>query len=331
MVPELARQTFSLGKDARDWKVTLAQKDLIDSGPMRENIVPALYRPFDTRYSYYTGRTKGFICMPRSEVMQHMLAGENLALVVPKQHKEEFGAFASASIGTHKTVAAYDINYYFPIYLYPTADRDDLFARHAPTERQPNLTLGIVAALAKAYGKALSPETLFHYIYAVLYAPTYRMKYAEFLKMDFPRIPFTTDTKLFKKLAALGEKLAALHLLKSPDLDPPACRFEGEGNNHVEKNRKIGLRYDADEKRVYINATQHFAPVTEAVWTYQVGGYQVCEKWMKDRRERRLELDDIRTYCRIVTALGRTIELQGQIDAVYPEAEKATITFTPPA
>ncbi|HOG50913.1 MAG TPA: DNA methyltransferase, partial [Lentisphaeria bacterium] len=133
-----------------------------------------------------------------------------------------------------------------------------------------------------------------------------------------------SDAKLFKKLAALGEKLVALHLLKSPDLNPPACRFEGDGNNRVEKT---GLRYADDEERVYINAAQHFAPVPADIWAYQIGAYQVCEKWLKDRRERRLVFDDIIAYCRIVTALGRTLELQQQIDGLYAEVEKETVTM----
>jgi len=328
MEPELARQGYSLGKDARDWKVTLAQKDLLESGPSRDKVVPILYRPFDIRQTYYTGKTRGFICRPRPEVMRHMLAGKNMTLVTPKQHKEEFGAFTTESIGTHKTVAAYDINYYFPLYLYPTADRKDLFAQHEPSERRPNLNQTTVAALSTAYGKEPAPEDIFHYIYAVLFSPAYRTKYAEFLKMDFPRIPFTADAELFDKLAGLGEKLVKLHLLKSPELDPPACRFEGQGDGRVGRDRKAGLRYDAKGQRVYINAEQHFAPVPEAVWTYQVGGYQVCEKWLKDRKERRLELDDIRTYCRIVTALGRTIELQSEIGVLYPEAEQEIVSMT---
>jgi len=339
--PELARRAYDLGKDARDWKVTLAQQDLLDSGPARENIVPVLYRPFDVRYTYYTGRSRGFICMPRPEVMRHMLAGENLALVAPKQHKEEFGALATQYVGTHKTVAAYDINYYFPLYLYPDPEPDRsektrrrigrymammLFEpRTAYGGKKPNLNPAVVAALAAAYGKAPTPEDIFRYVYAVLYAPAYRTKYAEFLRIDFPRIPFTADAELFEKLAALGGRLVALHLLKSPELDPPACRFEGEGDNRVEKGRKAGLRYDAGEERVYINAAQHFAPVPEAVWSYQIGGYQVCEKWLKDRTERRLELDDIRTYCRIVTALRQTIAIQEEIDELYREGERQIV------
>ncbi len=326
--PELARQSYALGKDTRDWKVTLAQKDMIDSGPTRDKVVPILYRPFDVRHTYYTGRSRGFICMPRPEVMRHMLSGENLALIAPKQHKKEFGTLVTETIGTHKTVAVYDINYYFPLYLYPTANREDLFAQQESPERKPNLNPAIVAALTAAHGKEPTPETIFHYIYAVLYSPAYRTKYAEFLKSDFPRIPFTVDAELFRKLASLGERLVGLHLLKSPELDPPTCRFEGEGDNRVESKRKTRLRYDADEERVYINAKQYFGPVPESIWSYQVGGYQVCEKWLKDRRDRRLEHDDIRTYCRIVTALGRTIELQDEIDTLYPAVEEETIDVT---
>jgi len=117
MDPGLAREGYALGEDARDWKVNFAQKDLLDSGPTRDKITPILYRPFDVRHTYYTGRSRGFICMPRPEVMRHMLAGENLALIAPKQHKDEFGAMATQTIGAHKSVAAYDINYYFPLYL----------------------------------------------------------------------------------------------------------------------------------------------------------------------------------------------------------------------
>ena len=174
------------------------------------------------------------------------------------------------------------------------------------------------------------PEDIFYYIYAVLYAPSYREKYAAFLRSDFPRVPFTADADLFARLAGLGERLAELHLLKSPELNPPACRFEGEGDGRVEKGKKAGLRYDPDAERVYINAEQYFGPVPPEVWEYQVGGYQVCEKWLKDRRERRLELDDIRTYCRIVTALKLTIEIQAEIDEMYPAVEAETIEMALP-
>jgi len=325
MEPELAREGFKLGKDVQDWKVPLAQKDLLDSGPNKDMVVPVLYRPFDVRYTYYTGQSCGFICRPRPEVMRHMLAGENVALVTPKQHKDEFGALATESIGAHKAVAAYDINYYFPLYLYPSADKADLFARHDDAERVANLNAAVVSALARAHGRAPSPEEIFHYIYAVLYAPAYRAKYAEFLRIDFPRVPLTADAALFAKLADLGGRLTELHLLRSADLDPPACRFEGQGDGRVGRGRTEGVRYEPATQRVYVNAAQYFAPVAEDVWAYRVGGYQVCEKWLKDRTDRRLALDDVRTYCRIVTALKRTIALQEQIDALYPTAEADTV------
>jgi predicted helicase len=340
---ELARRGYDLGKDTRDWKVTLAQQDLLDSGPSRANIVPILYRPFDIRQTYYTGRTRGFICMPRSEVMQHMLEGDNLAMIVPRQHKDEFGAWATKAIGTHKSVAAYDINYYFPLYLQSTTRPADVshdkknrwvaMMLFEPKDfydaKKPNVNPEIVDSLAQTYSKRPTPENIFHYIYAVLYSPAYRAKYSEFLRMDFPRIPFTADAKRFGKLAGLGEQLVGLHLLRSQELDSPTCRFDGEGDGRIGKDRKTGLRYDAAEKRVSINATQGFAPVPETVWTYRIGGYQTCEKWLKDRKERHLELEDIRTYCRMVTALGRTIELQQRIDALYMEIEDDVVEMTP--
>lgn len=332
MEPELARQGYALGKDARDWKVVLAQKDLHDSGPTRENIVPILYRPFDVRNTYYTGRSRGFICMPRPEVMRHMLAGENFALIAPKR-VEQVGtwqhALVSSVISDHVAVSLKTIDYHFPLYLYASSNEEDLFTVHEPSERRPNLNTAIVSALTATFGQVPMPEDVFHYIYAILYAPAYRTKYTEFLRMDFPRIPFTADTMLFAKLSTLGKRLVALHLLKSAELDPPVCRFEGKGEGQIGKDRKKGLRYEAAQKRVYINAMQHFEPVPEAVWTYKVGGYQVCEKWLKDRKSRRIELDDIRTYCRIVTAIARTIELQQQIDALYSEVERNTIVLKP--
>jgi len=143
----------------------------------------------------------------------------------------------------------------------------------------------------------------------------------------FPRIPFTSDGALFLETAQLGERLTGLHLLKSDELNPPACRFEGEGDGRVGKGKKEGLRYDPADHRIFINAAQHFAPVPESVWTYRIGGYQVCEKWLKDRRGRRLELDDIRTYCRIVTALKLTIDIQAEINALYPKIEKGVLSL----
>ena len=316
MDPELARQTYELGKDSRDWKVKMAQNDLLDPGLAREKVVPILYRPFDIRYTYYTGRSRGFICRPRPKVMHHMLAGENLALMMPKQHKDEFGALSTKVISAHKSVAAYDINYHFPLYLYLTV-----------TDRRSNLSRELVEGLAEAHDRVPSPEEIFHYIYAILHSPAYREKYAEFLRTDFPRVPFTADRELFANLATLGARLADLHLLTSPELDPPTCRFEGEGDMVVARTKAKGFRYDPEMQRMYTNKTQYFGPISAKVDEYRIGGYQVCDKWLKDRKDRRLELDDIRTYCRMVTAIGITLVIQEQIDALYLDAERNIVTI----
>jgi predicted helicase len=315
---EQARTTFQLGKDARDWKVSLAQQDVKrDGGPHREKIVPILYRPFDVRYTYYTGRSRGFHCRPRPEVMRHMLAGENLALITPKQHKDEFGAMVSNVIGGHKTVAAFDINYYFPLYLYPSTESPDMFHQ----ERKPNLADWLLPKLSAAYGFTPTPEEVLAYIYAVLYSPTYRQKYAQELRTDFPRIPFTADGDLFRQMAALGQQLIDLHLLRSTPLlvgGKGGVKYQGQGSDVVEK-----VRYDAATGRVHINADKYFEGVTLEMWEYQIGGYQVLEKYLKDRKGCRL--DDPVRYIHIASAIAETIRLQQQIDAFYPQVEAQTI------
>jgi predicted helicase len=189
--------------------------------------------------------------------------------------------------------------------------------------KKPNLSAEIIDSLSKAFKKTPSPEDIFYYIYAVLYSEIYRTKYAEFLKIDFPRVPFTKDYKLFDKMGKYGEMLIDLHLLKSNELDQPITKFHGKGDNKVEK-----VTYG--EERVRINKDQYFDGITEEIWKYQIGGYQVCEKWLKDRKGRILSLDDIRHYCRVVTAIKKTIEIQKKIDNLFPEIEKEIIEFKNP-
>ena len=333
MDPELARQAYELDDEVEDqeWKVTVAQNDLLDSGLTRKKVVSVLYRPFDIRHTYYTGRSRGFICRPRSEVMRHMLAGQNLALCIGRQGRV-VGAGEWNLIYCSQSIEDFNLFYRggnknFPLYLYPTADRNDLFAHHEISERQSNLNPKLVAALTGAHGQTPSPEEILHYVYAILYSPAYRGKYAEFLRTDFPHVPFTSDRELFIEVAALGERLTALHLLTSPELDPPTCRFEGQGDAVVARTKPQGFRYDTVEERMYINKTQYFGPVSSDVYTYRIGGYQVCDKWLKDRKERCLDLNDIKTYCRIVTAIEHTIAIQEEIDSLYPGTEENCVTI----
>lgn len=336
MSDDLIKQAFRL-KDTRDWKISERRKSLAANVAWENNLTQCLYRPFDVRWLCYHSDV---VELTREAIMRHMLAGENIALITNRQVVIEGVKHAWVSqqpVDFHILETAHASAYVFPLYLYPDPDaaQSDLFAALAPAERRPNLHPALLPALAAAYGREPSPEEVFYYIYAILYAPTYRERYAAFLRMDFPRVPFTADGALFAALSALGQRLVALHLLSSPELDPPTCRFENIAANVQNPKSKIqngivgrgktGLRYDPETERVYINATQYFGPVPPEVWTYQVGGYQVCAKWLKDRRERRLALDDIRAYCRIVTALGITLALQAELDAVYAAVEGATV------
>ena len=123
-------------------------------------------------------------------------------------------------------------------------------------------------------------------------------------------------------MSDLGKELTELHLLKSKSLSNPISKFQGDGTNEVEK-----LRYDEKEKKIYINKNRYFDGIEKEVLEYQIGGYQVCDKWLKDRKGRILTLDDIRHYCKVVTALKKTIEIQNEIDNLYPQIEKRLIEF----
>jgi len=208
----------------------------------------------------------------------------------------------------------------------PFDTRDDLFAQASGGECAPNFPDWLLPRLREAYGD-ISPEDVFHYIYAVLYSPPYRERYNEFLKSDFPRIPFAADAEAFRALAAVGAELVALHLLKSPALDAPITKFRVPGDNHVAKNKAAGRRYDADAQRVYINKEQYFDNIPEHLWTYRIGGYQVLDKWLKDRAERRLTPAEVRHYCRTATALAETLKLQQRLAELYPAVEKETIAL----
>ncbi len=170
-----------------------------------------------------------------------------------------------------------------------------------------------IAEVSAAPENTVTPEDVFHYAYAIFHSPTYRERYAEFLKIDFPRLPLTSDVPLFRALAALGEQLTALHLMERVGPNPAA--FPVPGSSSVDAAPK----YDKDARRVFINKTQYFAPVPPEVWAFQIGGYQVCHKWLKDRKGRTLTEGDITHYGSIVAALGETIRLMAEIDAVIEE------------
>jgi len=138
--------------------------------------------------------------------------------------------------------------------------------------------------------------------------------------MDFPRVPFTKDGRLFSKMADYGNRLVELHLLKSPELEQPVVKFQGEGDNRVEI-----ICYEKD--RVYINKNQYFERIPENIWQYQIGAYQVCDKWLKERKGKKLSLEDIKHYCKIVAALKKTMSIQNKIDEIYDQIEENLVEF----
>jgi predicted helicase len=315
---EAARREFDLGEDVRDWSVEMAKADLKRSGPDFVNIVPINYRPFDIRFTYFTGKSKGFHCMPRGEVMQHFLKGENVGLLVPKAFRDRYFAHAfvvkniSEAIYLSSLTGSNAMN--FPLYLYP-ATTDGLFT---PSARRPNLNMEIVGEIERRLGIPFVPEKgpesgvfapvdLLDYIYAVLHSPAYREKYKEFLKIDFPRVPYPEDAATFWRMVTYGGALRALHLMESPRLDQFITTYPASGDNVVGK-----IRYEAG--RAYINDTQYFEGVPESAWNFYIGGYQPAQKWLKDRKGRALKFEDILHYQRMVVALAETERLMAEID-----------------
>jgi hypothetical protein len=288
----------------------------------KDSIIQILYRPFDVQFIFYNDF---LIERSRREVMQHILARKNLGICTCRQivsdswqHIIAIDQIIESCYVSNKTR---EIGYIFPLYLYPETEEKDL-TNNETSQKQPNINPKIFSTLSDAYKREPTPEEILYYIYSVLYSNTYRTKYAEFLRIDFPRVPFTKDYELFILMGSYGKRLTDLHLLESSELDTPIARFDGEGDGKVEK-----LRYDGEHGRVYINNEQYFEGVTKEIWEYHVGGYQVCQKWLKDRKNRELSLDEIKQYCKIVTALQKTMEIQNLIDAVYPEVEKDIIEF----
>ncbi len=166
--------------------------------------------------------------------------------------------------------------------------------------RKPNISKEVLEKLEKAYKKNFTPEQLLYYVYAILYSNTYRQKYAEFLKIDFPRIPFTAEYKLFVQLAELDEQLTELHLLKSKALNKPVAKYKGKGDDRVEKPK-----YNKELQTVFINEKNYFEGVSTEVWNYNIGGYHVMEKYLKDRKGKLME--DPGHYCKMATAIAETI------------------------
>ncbi len=524
---EDARIKYSLGKDVRDWKVNLAQADLEQSNLSADNICKVSYRIFDERWTYYTGKSKGFHCMPRGEVMQHFIEGENIGLVYNREQKQ--GDLLSIFI-VNKLIDAHlvdNISYIAPLYLYPTKTQKidingEIFVT-GEQERKPNLNQEIVNKIAKKlslpfvtkktstppkvetnspplegcperfrdgvaedvappttistinnrqikrnfvknlpynpklkklarekrqegilsevlfwqqvhkgkfhkidfdrqriignyivdfYVKALglvveidgsshddkveydaerqryledlglvvyriadidvkrnldrvmgelerfvvekfgvvastenptpsrktsghpskggefqeqgfAPIDILDYIYAVLHSPTYREKYKEFLKIDFPRVPYPKDKNTFWQLVKLGGEIRQIHLLESPKVEDYITTYPKDGSNTITTKvaKKDWELFDEEKElgRIWINEEQYFDNIPLIAWKFYIGGYQPAQKWLKDRKGRTLSFEDILHYQKIIVALFETDRLMREIDKIEIE------------
>ena len=292
---EEIRSKYSLPADGRDWSIKWAKEDLGRSDYVLTDI---LYRPFDVRKTAYTGRSKGFQAYPRESISKHFVNRENIGLVSVRMYarEEQFVALVSRNIIEKGSLPAANYSF-FPLYLYGEDG-----------SRVSNLKGEIVEQIEKIVGKE-TPEDILDYIYAVLNSPSYRQKYKEFLKIDFPRVPYPKDKNQFAALAVLGKELRELHLLESPKVRKYITSYDIEGSDIIEKITREG-------DKVYINATQYFGGVPEAAWDFYIGGYQPAQKWLKDRKGRALTNEDIEHYQKMIVALVETDRIMKEIDDI---------------
>ena len=312
-----------------------------------------LYRPFDEKYIYYDLKLVG---RAREKVMKHFINNNsNIGLnwIRPMSSKYEFSIFISKYItdqcsAGNKSAGA-GISYIAPLYLYPEINGQQTIGQS--TERTPNLNPEIVKQIATGLGLAFTnekpfdsaqgdvpshvdeatfaPIDLLDYIYAVLHSPAYREKYKEFLKIDFPRVPYPTDVKEFWRLVQIGGKLRQVHLLESAVVNKYITQYPVDGDNVVgkvralpqpsPKERELSPKLSLNEMElldIYINETQYFKNVPRSAWEFYIGGYQPAQKWLKDRKERELGFEDIQHYQKIIVALAETERLMAEVDGV---------------
>jgi hypothetical protein len=286
--------------DTTDWKLDDKRKFFVVGD--FENIKPVQYRPFDTRYTYYPlGQVREIIPRgdSRNNLMKNFLLGENFGLVTKRgQDFSSAPCFISNMIMDMRVYSPPGVqgtDYVFPLFLYSDAG-----------VKTPNLKKEVLIEMEKIVGK-ISPEDIFDYIYAVLHSPSYREKYKEFLKIDFPRVSYPKDEKSFRKLVAFGTELRLLHLLESPKVNQFITTYPVVGSNIVEKP----VRKDGN---VFINKDQYFGDVPESAWNFYVGGYQPAQKWLKDRKGRELSDEELEHYQKMIVALVETERLMKRID-----------------
>ncbi len=296
--PEELKSRYKLGKNYADFILDSKKKGV---SICANKIVTIAYRPFDNVYGYFD---KQIIWRTREKVMRHIIGRQNVCVVIARQCASDWRyVLATGKIAAFNltgTAGRLGSGYVFPLYLYPEEGSMD-------TERRANLDETIWSEISRRAGRGTMPEEVFDYIYVVLHSPRYREQYKEFLKVDFPRIPYPESADRFGHFVSFGHRLRELHLMHTlPDM-PDVATFPVSGDCVV------GKPYFEND-RVYINATQYFGHVPETAWQFYIGGYQPAQKWLKDRKGRTLTFDDTRHYRKIVAVLLETDRLMKELD-----------------
>lgn len=315
------RKIYNLKSDSRDWILSKAKEDLTENFS-DNNFKMITYRPFDNRWTYFTGKPKGFFAYSQNRIMKNLRDGKNFAIISGRQGQAVGSMQWNLSFITN-TISDQNIYYrgggsVFPLYIYPETNGQQTIGNI--TERTPNFKFEIVKCLAEKIGliftiekdindNTFAPIDILDYIYAVLHSRNYRETYKEFLKIDFPKIPYPKNATTFWQLVKLGGEIRQIHLLESSVVENYITQYPIDGDNVVGKPKY-------QDGKVYINETQYFDNVPQVAWEFYIGGYQPAQKWLKDRKERKLEFDDILHYQKIIVALSETDRLMKEIDKI---------------
>lgn len=311
---------YDIGEDSRDWKLDSAIKAVNKNCDNLENFIKKChYRPFDKKWTYYIENSKAFMAYPVYDIFEHFLENENIGLICDRGTKLNNidNIFISSKIIDLHLVGSG--SYIYPLYLYPTTRSKKFLKKENPNFNEENFTSKIEnfkesfrTFIDEFYKEKFSPEDILGYIYAVLFHKIYREKYFDFLKIDFPKIPFTKDKNTFKNLSKLGLKLVNLHLLKNDELDfnVGEALFKDIKN----KNFKIQkIKYNKDTKELFINESLYFNKVSPEIYEFKIGGYAVLDKYLKSHKEEDI---DHKHFTLIIQTLNETLKIQDEISKI---------------
>ncbi len=352
-------EKFNVNKKT-GWNILSGYDNLQKESDLKKYIQPISYRPFDNRFVFYEDK---LVWRTVRKVMQHFLHGENVGLAGIRINKENEEAgyssvFISKNISEARLADRFITNI-FPIYLYQTK------LGSSELERVPNLNTEMVNKIAKDLKltfinntpplerglggvnfktkithlnppsrEEFGPLDILDYIYAVLHSPTYRERYKEFLKIDFPRVPFTNNQKIFWEMVKLGGEIRKFHLMEHSESSNLITQFPVSGENEVVKiefhltpclsagRQPLSSKDKENVGQVWINETQYFENVPEVAWNFYIGGYQPAQKWLKDRKGKKLSFEDVLHYQKIIVALINTDRLMNEVDKVYAQMQK---------